>query len=212
MGEANNRRSSIEIVADILRLLRLGYASKIEISQVSRINSEQSTKYIGRLIEAGILENAEEKMGLPAFRITQKGLALLSAIETVREQLPEDDVLDVLHKSKITEINVGKIFVTRQIASRLREDRRFAGFLQQSLARYRKGDWGEMSGDDIALNDRSWETGRLLLASYESQGSPEIWITTSADRSYTTIMFPDEYTSMEPPEPYSEVNNAFARD
>lgn len=204
MGHFKNRRSSIEIVADILRLLRLGDAGKIEIAQVSQINSEQALKYIGRLLEAGILEDAREIMGLPSFRITRKGLALLGAIEELREKLPEDGTLDILHKSKITEINIGKVYVTRQVISRVREDRRFSAFVQESLDRYRKGDWGEMNNADKLVNDRNRMSGRLLLSSYESRGFPEIWITTSPDREYTTIMFPDEYASLEPSELYDQ--------
>jgi predicted transcriptional regulator len=211
MGQLKNRRSSVEIIADILRLLRLGYASKIEITQVTQINSEQGSKYVNELLEAGVLENAEEKMGLPAFRITRKGLALLNAIESLREKLPEDGVLDILHKSKITEINIGEIYLSRKVFNQVRQEKPFLAFVQKCLDRYRKGDWGEMSSDDKLTNDRSQESGRLLLASYESQGFPEIWITTSPGREYTTIMFPDEYSSMEPLEPYSAVSKIESR-
>jgi predicted transcriptional regulator len=203
MWQSKGHRSNIEIVADILRLLRLGHASKIEISHISRINGDQASKYLEKLVEAGVLENAQDKMGLPAYQITKKGLSLLSVIKNLQELLPVEGTIDILHKSKITEINIGRILATRGILVKAREDREFAAFLARSLSRYRKGDWGEMSSEDKRLNDLSEENARLLLSSYESPGLPEIWISTSPNREFTTIMFPDEYASAEPLEPYS---------
>ena len=202
MPRSKDRRSSVEIVADILRLLRLGHASKIEISHVSHINGEQAYKYLEQLIGAGALENSEEKMGLPSYQITKKGLALLSKIENLREMLPETGVFNILLQSRIIEMNIGQILVTRGVAVQARENTQFASFVQTSLDRYRKGDWGELSDGDKRLNDLSEETGRLILSSYESDYFPEIWIMTSPDRSYSTIMLPDEYSSAEPLEPY----------
>lgn len=198
-----SHRSRIEIVADILRLLRLGHASKIEIAQVTQIRNEQASRYLEKLAEAGILENAEDKMGLPSYQITKKGLSFLNMIEHLQEMLPVDGAINILRQSKIIEINVGRILVTRGVLTLARENKRFATFLQKSLERYQKGDWGEMSDDDKRLNDLSEENARLLLSSYETQGFPEIWISTSPNREFTTIMFPDEYASMEPLEPYS---------
>jgi predicted transcriptional regulator len=202
MLQPKDRRDSIEIVADILRLLRLGYASKVEIIHTSHISGEQAYKYLEQLISVGALENAEEKMGLPSYRITKKGLALLSKIESLREMLPPTDVIDILHQSKIIDMNIGQILVTRGVAAMARENKKFASFVEASLERYRKGDWGEMSEGEKHLNDVSEETGRLVLSSYESADFPEIWIMTSPDRSYSTVMFPEDYASAEPMEPY----------
>jgi predicted transcriptional regulator len=202
MHQSKDRRSNIEIVADILRLLRLGYASKIEITSVSHINAEQAYKYLEQLIGVGALENAEDKMGLASYRITKKGLALLSKIESLREMLPETGVVDMLHQSRIVEMNIGHILVTGGIAELARDNKRFASFVQTSLDRYRRGDWGEMTEGDKQLNDISEETGRLVLASYEADILPEIWIMTSPDRTYSTVMLPDEYSSAVPLEPY----------
>jgi predicted transcriptional regulator len=206
MSQSKDRRSSIEIVADILRLLRLGHASKIEIIYTSQISGEQASKYLGQLKEAGVLENSEDKMGLPSYQITKKGLSLLNQIENLREMLPKDGTVDILYKSKIIEMNIGQILVTKGVTKLSQENKQFAAFVQESLDRYRKGDWGEMNSEDKRLNDLSEESGRLLLSSYESQGFPEIWITTNPNREYTTVMFPDEYASMIPLEPYSSIN------
>jgi predicted transcriptional regulator len=202
MVQPRGRRSSLEIIADILRLLRLGSTGKTEIMYVSKISRDQATRYLQRLTAAGVVEAAGVEMGLPAYRVTPKGLALLSQIENLREKLPPDENINVLHYSRIEGINVGNILVTGGIARLSRERPEFAAYVQKSLQRYRKGDWGEMSDQDKLLNEQSLERNMRLFASYESGGFPEIWVITEPDRSYTTIMLPDEYASTAPLERY----------
>lgn len=192
------RRSGIEILADILKLLRLGNTGQIQITHLTHLNSDQASNYINGLLEAGLLEGAEEEMGLPSYRITKKGLAALSLIENIREMLPPQGSMDILRGSKIVEINIGRILVTRKVAELSGENREFALFVQQSLDRYRRGDWGNIDNEANRLNSRFLERNLRLFSSYVSDRFPEIWITTEPDRSYSTIMFPDEDTSMEP--------------
>ena len=52
------------------------------------------------------------------------------------------------------------------------------------LTRHARGDWGELSADDVAENEVSLKNGFRLLSSYT---------TTRADRSLTTLLLPDEY-------------------
>lgn len=195
MPEPKGRRSSFEIVADILRLLRLGHTGKTEITFFSKMNRGQSSRYLQKLIGAGVIEEAGEEMGMPSYRITKKGLALLSMIENLQEMLPPDDKINILHYSKIEGINIGNILVTRGVAQLSTEKPEFAAFVQRSLDRYRKGDWGEGSAHDKLLNEQSLERNLRLFSSYESGVFPEIWIITEPDRAYTFVMFPDEYAS-----------------
>ena len=196
------RRSGIEILADILKLLRLGNTGKIQITHLTHLNNEQASNYINGLLEAGLLEGAEEEMGLPSYRITKKGLAALSLMENIREMLPTQGSMDILRGSKIVEINIGRILVTRKVVELSGENREFASFVQQSLDRYRIGDWGNIENEANRLNNKFLERNLRLFASYGSDIFPEIWITTEPDRSYSTIMFPDEDTSMEPLQDY----------
>ena len=133
MWQQKHNRSNIEILADILKLLRLGNTGKIQITHFASLNSEQASSYISNLIQAGLLEGAEEEMGLPSYRITKKGLAALSVIENIKELLPPEGAVDILHKSRILEINTGQILVTRRIAELCRDDKGFAVFLEKSL-------------------------------------------------------------------------------
>ncbi len=60
------------------------------------------------------------------------------------------------------------------------------------LARHRSGDWGEIDPQDRRENKRSLKYGWRILSSYPV-GETRVWIITEADRSYTTILLPEEY-------------------
>jgi len=197
-----HNRSGIEILADILRLLRLGNTGRIQIAHYAHLNRKQAMSYINDLLGADLLEGAEEEMRLPSYRITRKGLATLRLIENLKEMLPPEGATDILHRSKIMEINVGQVLVTKRVAELARENPEFALFIKESLGRYRKGDWGDMSDEARQLNNRFVENSLRLFSSYGSERFPEIWITTEPDRSCSTIMFPDEDVSIEPLENY----------
>lgn len=61
------------------------------------------------------------------------------------------------------------------------------------IARYVKGDWGEVGSEDWQSNDDALEEGLRLLSSYRTLKDVKIWIITEADRSITTILLSDEY-------------------
>jgi hypothetical protein len=65
----------------------------------------------------------------------------------------------------------------------------FSPYLQRHL----RGDWGDLSEDDIQANERAVQGGDRLLSSYLVDGSDKIWIITERDRSVTTILLPEEY-------------------
>ena len=64
---------------------------------------------------------------------------------------------------------------------------------REFLERHLNGDWGEVSSEDWALNDRSVRDGLRILSAYMLKTSVKIWIITEADRSVTTILLPEEY-------------------
>ena len=92
---------------------------------------------------------------------------------------------------------------TRGVYDLACEDPDFAKFAQQSLNRHVKGDWGEVDDEDKQSNDQALKQGTRLLSAYSPReggddrfprnGVATIWIITEADRSVTTILFPDEY-------------------
>ena len=90
-------------------------------------------------------------------------------------------------------INMGRLLMTRGVNDLVAEDEAFAKFVMNSLTRHRNGDWGELTDEDKHENELSLKAGYRLLSAYEAKGLPKIWIITEADRSVTTILFPDEY-------------------
>ena len=61
-----------------------------------------------------------------------------------------------------------------------------------SLSRHFNGDWGEVPVEDKEANDQALGDGTRLFSAY-SIGDRKIWIITEADRSATTVLFPEEY-------------------
>lgn len=60
------------------------------------------------------------------------------------------------------------------------------------LQRHQSGDWGSVPAEDAEENDHSVVNGNRILSSY-TLGEDRIWIITEADRSYTTLLLPEEY-------------------
>ena len=92
----------------------------------------------------------------------------------------------------------GQIVATRGVYDLACENHDFAQFIQKSLNRHVKGDWGDVDDADKQANDQALKGGERLLSAYNDDRFPKngiatIWIITEADRSVTTILFPDEY-------------------
>lgn len=61
------------------------------------------------------------------------------------------------------------------------------------LRRHRCGDWGgELCAEDIAANRSAVQHGSRVFSSYRIAGE-KVWVITEADRSATTLLFPEEY-------------------
>ena len=92
----------------------------------------------------------------------------------------------------------GQIVASRGVYNLSCQNPDFAEFVKKCLNRHVKGDWGNMDSEDKQANDRSLKEGTRLLSAYNDDRFPKhgiatIWIITEADRSSTTILFPDEY-------------------
>ena len=62
-----------------------------------------------------------------------------------------------------------------------------------ALARHARGDWGMLGQDDKDANDRAVAAGERILSAYLDPSGAKFWIITEWDRSYTTVLLPDEY-------------------
>jgi predicted transcriptional regulator len=76
----DRRRSSIEIIAD---MLRLGEAGKTEMMYSVNMSYFQLQKYLNFLLERELIDKV--KLGNPSvtYRVTPKGLNLLRSIDAV---------------------------------------------------------------------------------------------------------------------------------
>ena len=87
---------------------------------------------------------------------------------------------------------LGQIYMTRGVNDKVADDGTFAKFVWHSLKRHANGDWGDLCEEDRRENELSLTKGFRLLSAYQNEGQ-KIWIITEADRSATTILFPEEY-------------------
>lgn len=88
--------------------------------------------------------------------------------------------------------DLGKVMVTIGISDAIIETDNFAQFVNESLCRYIKQDWGDTCEEDAKQNDEAVENGDRIHAVYKKENWT-IWIITEWDRSVTTILFPEEY-------------------
>jgi len=61
------------------------------------------------------------------------------------------------------------------------------------LDRHASGDWGDLSDEDRLSNNEALGEEDRILSAYQIAENAKVWIITEPDRSFTTIMLPDEY-------------------
>ena len=76
----NNRRSNVEVIADILRL---GEAGKTEIMYSANMSYRQLQKYLEFLVDGGFLDKKIVPNPGVKYKVTDKGQRLLTSIEAV---------------------------------------------------------------------------------------------------------------------------------
>lgn len=90
--------------------------------------------------------------------------------------------------------DLGKQFVTQGVKNIL-GGVGICNELLNALDRYTKCDWGDISEEDKALNDKAVETGEgRILAAYETS-KEKVWIITDFgdEGNVTTMLLPEEY-------------------
>ena len=94
--------------------------------------------------------------------------------------------------SKIGE--VGQVVITRRLNDAIEENEETRKEVYRALSRYLSGDWGDLPEEDKQLNNNAVaDPGRdRILARYNMIWG-DIYIITEWDRSYTTLMFCNEY-------------------
>jgi len=87
----------------------------------------------------------------------------------------------------------GTLVMTAAVAELGAANESFAHFVRKSLQRHTAGDWGDLSAEDVAANEYALGKPLRLFSAYEHSGHPKIWIITEADRSVTTVLYPEDY-------------------
>ena len=93
-------------------------------------------------------------------------------------------------------MELGELYMTAGVNDLVAEDEEFAQHIAKSMARYLEQDWGDLTTEDVEMNNLAVASGEdRILAAYKHPQHPDwrIWIITEWDRSATTILFPDEY-------------------
>ncbi|MBN1160393.1 MAG: hypothetical protein JXA17_00375 [Dehalococcoidales bacterium] len=76
------RRSNIEIIADMLRVGENG-AGKTEIMYTANMSYHQIQKYLGYLIDQGFINRVNIDNSMVVYQVTESGFKLLKAIDTL---------------------------------------------------------------------------------------------------------------------------------
>ena len=97
-----------------------------------------------------------------------------------------------MFKGKSKYFVMGQTVMTRNVCVNVMENEAFATGVSIALDRYVVKDWGNIGIDDWDLNNQALLDGTRIFASYQTCKG-DIWIITEADRSATTVLFPDEY-------------------
>lgn len=65
--------------------------------------------------------------------------------------------------------------------------------LMEAYGRHLNCDWGDLSEEDRLANNAALKSGYRLLSVYRNMDGTKFWIITEADRSYTTLLLPQDY-------------------
>lgn len=94
-------------------------------------------------------------------------------------------------------LQTGQVVTTVGVSKFMATSLEFCKFINESLQRYLKADWGDCDEEDRERCNAALTEGGMLMGVYNNKNSaslPEtIWIITEWDRSVTTILLPEEY-------------------
>ena len=89
-------------------------------------------------------------------------------------------------------MKLGQLCLSRLVNKKVADNIFFSKFVLQSIMRHKNHDWGEVNLHDKTENNNALLLGERILSVYTT-GDIKIWVITEADRSMTTVLFPDEY-------------------
>ena len=91
---------------------------------------------------------------------------------------------------------IGTLAASQGVNIQMEGDPDFKKFAFGCVDRHMRGQWGKVPPEDAEMNERALQDGARIMSVYDIPGRSEqadLWIITEADRSVTTILFPNEY-------------------
>jgi hypothetical protein len=62
-----------------------------------------------------------------------------------------------------------------------------------AMSRHASGDWGDLCEEDRQANEDALQHGGRLFSVYHDREKTKFYIITECDRSYTTVLLPEDY-------------------
>lgn len=84
-------------------------------------------------------------------------------------------------------VSLGRVVATRGARALVPPEE-----LLLALNRHERADWGELSADELAANDRGLEDQARVRSAYKTSSGTSFWVVTDAGRSVTTVLLPEE--------------------
>lgn len=145
-------------------------------------------------MKAEVIKIANKLMDIidELIRLSEDMLYKVSQVEG-NDNIVYPKEIENLREGKSVIFRTGIIITTPSINSLMRRDKEFANFIFESLDRHVSGDWGDIPEEDKKANDYAIGRFERIFSGYIDRKGRKIWIITEADRSATTILFPEEY-------------------
>lgn len=83
---------------------------------------------------------------------------------------------------------LGKIVTSANAKSQLSQEEILKG-----IQRHQAGDWGDLYEHERAANDLAIVQSTRIWSVYHTEKGMKFWIITEANRSATTVLFPEDY-------------------
>lgn len=96
--------------------------------------------------------------------------------------------------NKTRKFKLGSTYLSRNVFDECNNVAGFHDFVMDSIEKHATGNWGDLLEEDKQENEFSLDNYLRILSAYTNPMSgKKIWVITEADRSSTTVLFPEEY-------------------
>lgn len=92
-------------------------------------------------------------------------------------------------------LNLENLVATAKVVEKMESNTPFNHFVNSSIERFKRADWGDVVESDKAQNDANFKAGEGSIHGVYKMpdGKIVIWIFMEWDHQTTTILFPEEW-------------------